>query len=208
MAAREHILHKVRTALGRSAGQPPAEAPPAWLRVPEAGRERRVRAMLERFHGKTRRTWSPDEARDYVAGVVRGRRAVASPHPLLEQLGILALPEVQAVSGRPEDVRDACAGADIGITTAEYGLADTGALVVMASAAESRLVSLLPGLHLAVLPIDRLLTGLDELLTLLPDPAAVSSSMVLIGGPSKTADIEQILTLGVHGPTEIELVLV
>jgi len=59
-----------------------------------------------------------------------------------------------------------------------------------------------------VLNTDRILTGLDELLTVLPDPGAVSSSMVLIGGPSKTADIEQILTLGVHGPREIHLVLV
>ena len=97
---------------------------------------------------------------------------------------------------------------DIGITTAEYGMADTGALVVLATSQESRLVSLLPLVHITVLSADRILTGLDELFTLLPDPGAVSSSMVLIGGPSRTADIEQILTLGVHGPRELHLVLV
>jgi L-lactate dehydrogenase complex protein LldG len=87
-------------------------------------------------------------------------------------------------------------------------MADTGALVVLASAQEARLVSLLPPVHLTVLPVERVLTGLDELFTVLPDPGAVSSSMVFIGGPSRTADIEQILTLGVHGPREIQLVLV
>ena len=80
--------------------------------------------------------------------------------------------------------------------------------MVTASGEESRLASLLPTIHITVLAADRILTGLDELFTVWPDPAALSSSMVLIGGPSKTADIEQILTLGVHGPRELHLVLV
>ena len=57
-------------------------------------------------------------------------------------------------------------------------------------------------------PLDRLLTGLDELYTLLPVPSDRSSSMVFITGPSRTADIEQILVRGVHGPGEIHVVLV
>ncbi len=205
MPAREHILHKVRTALGRSAGQPPEPAPAVRLRVSMLDREQRIRLLLERFAGKTLRAASASEARDYVAAQVRGQRAVASPAPLLAKLGILALPEVRAVAAG--GVKQACAEADVGITSAEYGLADTGALVVLATSQEARLVSLLPPVHITVLPADRILASLDELFTALPDPGAVSSSMVLIGGPSRTADIEQILTLGVHGPREIHLVV-
>ena len=73
---------------------------------------------------------------------------------------------------------------------------------------EARLVSLLPILHVAVVPVDRILTGLDELFTLQPRPADRSSSMVLITGPSRTADIEQILVRGVHGPGQVTVVLV
>jgi L-lactate dehydrogenase complex protein LldG len=67
---------------------------------------------------------------------------------------------------------------------------------------------LLPPVHIAVVPRERVLTGLDELLTILPHPAEQTSSMVLITGPSRTADIEQILVRGVHGPGEIHVVVV
>jgi L-lactate dehydrogenase complex protein LldG len=53
---------------------------------------------------------------------------------------------------------------------------------------------------------DRMLSGLDELLTAVPLPAERSSSMVLITGPSRTADIEQTLIRGVHGPKDVHVV--
>jgi L-lactate dehydrogenase complex protein LldG len=97
---------------------------------------------------------------------------------------------------------------DLGISSADYLLADTGTLVMLASAQEARLVSLLPPAHIAVVPVERMLTGLDELFTLLPMPAEQTSSLVLITGPSRTADIEQILVRGVHGPGQVTVILV
>jgi L-lactate utilization protein LutC len=61
---------------------------------------------------------------------------------------------------------------------------------------------------LAVVPKERILTGLDELFTAVPNPAEITSSMVLITGPSRTADIEQILVRGVHGPGQVTVVIV
>ncbi len=84
--------------------------------------------------------------------------------------------------------------------TAWQLLADTGTLVMLSSAEEARMISLLPPLHLAVVPRDRILTGLDGLFTVLPNPGDKTSSMVLITGPSRTTDIEMILIRGVHGP--------
>src|SRR5678816_2265328 len=100
-------------------------------------------------------------------------------------------------------IRDSCSSAAVGITGADYCLADTGTLVMLSSREEARLISLLPPIHVAVVSAGRILSGLDELLTALPLPAEQSSSMVLITGPSRTADIEQILVRGVHGPGEI-----
>jgi L-lactate dehydrogenase complex protein LldG len=87
-------------------------------------------------------------------------------------------------------------------------LADTGTLVMLASPQEARMISLLPPVHIALVARDRLLTGLDELLSILPYPAEQTSSIVLITGPSRTADIEQILVRGVHGPGEIHIVVI
>jgi L-lactate dehydrogenase complex protein LldG len=70
------------------------------------------------------------------------------------------------------------------------------------------MISLLPPVHIAVVPRERILTGLDELLTGTPLPAERSSSMLFITGPSRTADIEQILVRGVHGPGEIHVIVV
>ena len=107
-----------------------------------------------------------------------------------------------------EELRELCATCDLGITSADYALADTGTLVMLSSPREARMISLLPPAHLAIVPAECILSSLDELFTILPNPAELTSSMVLITGPSRTADIEQILVRGVHGPGEITVVVV
>jgi len=208
---REHILHKVRTALGRTAGQAVADPPTVRLRVSEMDLERRVATLLQRVEalaGKTWRVGTPAEAGAYVSSVLGGKSAVASNAPFLRECGIVDLANVQSGFTAAPELRTLCAVADVGITSADYALADTGTLVMLSSPQDARLISLLPPVHIAVVPLDRVLTGLDELLTILPYPAEQTSSMVLITGPSRTADIEQILVRGVHGPGEIHVVVV
>jgi L-lactate utilization protein LutC len=209
--SRDNILHKVRTALGRSAGQSvPALAPPR-LRVPEVDLETRIRCFseaLEKLAGKFYRAASLEDARAYATTLLAGRTAVASNAALLRECGITALNGVRSAVTGERELRELCARVDVGITSADYALADTGTLVMFSSAEEARMISLLPPLHLAIIRTDRMLTGLDELFTLAPLPAERSSSMVLITGTSRTADIEQILIRGVHGPGELHVVVI
>ena len=209
--SREDILRTVRTALGRTGNEARPAPPPVRLRIPEAGLESRVSSMIARVEslaGRAMHVASTTEACDSVGEVLGGRTGVASQSPYLEECGITRLKGVRkAVTDRAE-LREMCATADVGITSADYALADTGTLVMLSSASEARMISLLPPAHIAVVPCERLLTGLDELFSILPDPAAATSSMVLITGPSRTADIEQILVRGVHGPGEITVILV
>ena len=209
--SRDNILHRVRTALGRSAGQPAGEPPLVRLRVETMDVETRIARFsqaLQALSGKFHRASSTEDARAYVAALVGDKDAVASNAPYLRECGITALRGVSSGMWEEPELRRRCAETDFGITSADYALADTGTLVLFSSREEARMISLLPPVHVAVLPRERILTGLDELLTVVPMPAERSSSMVLITGPSRTADIEQILVRGVHGPGEIHVVVV
>ena len=209
--ARERMLRDVRMALGRREGQPVPPPPPVRIVVPDVPVSRRIESMLERvaaLAGKTLHAKSKGEAREYVASVIQGKTAVTSNAPFLRDCGITELPGVESGVTDREILRGLCATRDFGITSADYGLSDTGSLVMLSSREEARLVSLLPPAHIAVIPASKLLTGLDELFRLLPRPAEQTSSMVLITGPSRTADIEQILVRGVHGPGQIHVVVV
>lgn len=206
--SRDYILHRIRTALGRGAGQPVADPPPARIRVPQVSMEARVASMVERVRALAAEAVESDDPRGFVASAIAGKTAVASNAPFLAECGIAGLPGVRTGITDREELRELCATADVGITSADYALADTGTLVMLASPREARMISLLPPAHIAVVPRGRILTGLDELFSLLPNPAELTSSMVLITGPSRTADIEQILVRGVHGPGSLTVVVV
>ena len=97
--------------------------------------------------------------------------------------------------------------AQAGITGALAGIAETGTLVLPAGGDHQPLsASLLPAIHIAVLPASRLLTSLEQVMRL-PQVASAPAT-VLITGPSRTADIEMTLTIGVHGPKELHVFLV
>ena len=209
--SREAILQSVRTALGRAAGQAIPEPPPARIRLPEIDTEARIASLMVRVEalaGEAVRVATPADARAWVAAAIEGQQAVASNAPFLAECGIPDLPGVRCGLRVESELRRLCAIAGVGITSADYALADTGTLVMLSSPREARLISLLPPAHIAVVPSSRILSGLDELFDAVPLPAEQTSSMVLITGPSRTADIEQILVRGVHGPGKIAVVVV
>ncbi len=206
--SRDNVLHKIRTALGRGAGQAAPDPPAARIRIPLVSMDARVASMLERVRALAGEAVATDDARAFVAEAIAGKTALASNAPLLAECGITSLPGVRSGITDREELRELCAAVDVGITSADYALADTGTLVMLASPQEARMISLLPPAHIAVVPRGRILTGLDELFSLLPLPAESTSSMVLITGPSRTADIEQILVRGVHGPGLLSVVVV
>ncbi len=92
-----------------------------------------------------------------------------------------------------------------GVSRALYGLADTGSVVLAASPDEPRARSLLPSVHVSLLEESRILPGLAELFDALGDD--LPSALAIVTGPSRSADIEQHLVVGVHGPGEVHVVL-
>ncbi len=143
---------------------------------------------------------APDvaQARDYIEKLMleRGGPARAATRPAVTRLGLPPMP----TDGLLSDVK-------VGVTQADYALADTGTLVVFSEAGEGRTLSLLPPVHVAVLEESRILASLDELMEREPRFPERSSAMIFITGPSRTADIERTLTVGVHGPGELHVVV-
>lgn len=98
---------------------------------------------------------------------------------------------------------------DAGIGSGIAGIADAGAVVIRASENERRSVSLLSATHVVLLPVDRILPSLVHAASLLSEETGARghSAVTIIGGPSKTADIEKVLVTGVHGPGRFIIVL-
>lgn len=97
--------------------------------------------------------------------------------------------------------------ATVGITGALAGLADTGSLALLSSAARPRLASLLPPTHIALLQTSRLFPNMASFFAAYPDITREASNLAFVAGPSRTADIELVLQRGVHGPKFVHVVL-
>lgn len=97
---------------------------------------------------------------------------------------------------------------DAGVTGTEAGIADTGTLLLRPGAHEPRTLSLVPPLHVAVLRASTLYASLVAALRALAPESDMPSNLLLVSGPSKTADIQQTLAYGAHGPKELVIVLV
>ncbi|PYS70648.1 MAG: hypothetical protein DMF69_12830 [Acidobacteria bacterium] len=96
---------------------------------------------------------------------------------------------------------------DVGITYAQAGIAETGTLVLDSSRERNRLVSLVPPVHIAILNASSIVQTLGEALATLRQAEEVSPIITLVTGPSRTADIELTLAIGVHGPQELYVIV-
>lgn len=107
-----------------------------------------------------------------------------------------------------DGLRNHLAGIDIGLTYADYGIADTGTLVIDSSSEETRLATMISEIHVAVLPQSGLRETSyaveDELIGHMQQPPNYTA---FITGASRTADIERVLALGVHGPLELHILI-
>ena len=110
-----------------------------------------------------------------------------------------------AYSDNPPNAHDIF-GYDVGISTAQAGIAETGTLVLDSACERHRLVSLVPPVHIAIINASSIVETLSDALTLL-QKKEISPAITFITGPSRTADIELTLAIGVHGPQELYVIV-
>jgi L-lactate dehydrogenase complex protein LldG len=132
-------------------------------------------------------------------------RAVWADGPTLRGVDTRRL--AQEVPGLTFEVtREAAAEARVGVSQMDWAIADTGTLAQDATAAQQRLASTLPWMHIALVDSRRIVPDLASLLA--RTGPADCNYLSLITGPSRTADIERVLTIGVHGPEKLVVVFV
>jgi L-lactate dehydrogenase complex protein LldG len=223
---RERILASIRGGLIRA--QLPADQDGRPGRHDGAPAAPTVQEMAEQFtaaltglSGHVHRASGTEGVADLIAGIARERQAATCISWDDEPLGCAGLLAALAsrgltrvtydVSGDPERrLLDgaALAGVGLGVTGAHAALADTGGLVLVSGPGRGRLVSVLPPVHVAVVEERRLRPSLAALLREEPDLLDAGANVVIVAGPSRTADIEMTLTHGVHGPKHVHVILV
>jgi L-lactate dehydrogenase complex protein LldG len=205
MSARDAILSRLRTA-GANTRLPRPSAPPATL--VSAAEPHHV--LVDRFREELQLigvvSWlevSADAVQARVAELA-GDASVLSWHPR----------ELPYDAGRflidpatPDAPRDVQAAAGVGITGCDAAIAETGSLVMLSGPGRSRAVSLLPPFHIAIVRSDQLYGSMGEFFAQRRSDIVKAASCTFITGPSRSADIEFTLTLGVHGPGRVAVVM-
>ena len=205
---REEILGKVREALGRKPGMPPPPIPPMARIAPRKAGEpeaeiTQLLAEIEKLSGVTRRLADRDALRVALAELVQTeevRRATVWTTPDFAVWGVaetLQTLGVELVSAQAD--KHLVAACELGVTGADAALPETGTLLLRSSPERPRVVSLLPRVHLAIFTPSALRADLHQAFA----DAKDAGYSVLVTGPSRTADIELTLTLGVHGPKSL-----
>lgn len=213
--SRDQILRRLREAPPFA----PAELPPVppdetlYADFPAA----HVAAMaatfgdrLQALSGEVYRVSSMAEATREVARLTAAEEGVVvQPAPELRQL-IEADEELAArCTWLPEAGLDSTAMSEmsVGITSADFLIARTGSIVCRASHCGGRRLSVLPPIHLVLAITRQLVPSLDRALAQIQTEDDPWSSLAIITGPSRTADIEKILVLGAHGPKRLAVIL-
>ncbi len=196
---RTDFLARVREATGRNP-KAPITRPPM---PPKLNSERDARGLAERFKLENERVLgsvhlvdSVQDALETLKTLLENKKSyVASSHEILKEF---TLEKTGLTLLEPKD-------ADVGITGADYAVAATGSVAL--SSSFGRLATLLPFHHIILLKASQILPDLEDLYGLLGS-LELPSAFGMHTGPSKSADIEQTMALGVHGPGVVNVIVI
>ncbi|WP_029006703.1 LutC/YkgG family protein [Azospirillum halopraeferens] len=207
--ARTAILARLRAAPRGAAPELPPWTPPVY--APE-DRLTRFRTMMEAWRGEVHEvdsaTW-PDRLRSILhnKGVRTVLHAPATEHGRRlagAWAGQAEAPRLLAYDRPVEAMKDDLVHeADAAVTGTLGGIAETGSLILWPTPEEPRLMSLLPPVHVALLARSAIRDTLAATAAEEGWAGRMPTNLLLVSGPSKTADIEQTLAFGVHGPKEL-----
>jgi L-lactate dehydrogenase complex protein LldG len=179
----------------------------------------RFAEVLSGVGGRAHGPLAVDEALDLLVALARERAAgaavaVSTGDPVMHKLGVaerLAADGLDVLT--PDDVfwRERLAEAGVGVTGAVAAAAASGSVGIVCGPGAPRATSLVPPAHICLVFSGTMVEDLAEALQrILPDPAEgqLPSNLVWVSGPSRSADLELVLTVGVHGPGAVDVIVV
>ena len=214
------ISAKLRRPRAASAPPHPFRGAPDFWRDFEWSEDERIARFTDNFKaagGHVVRLANMDDVRAFIrdkANELSAKYVVRQRQPELDAMNLEdALPDarVSVWNSDPEEPWKArAAEADIGVVVADYAAAYTGSMTVLSSKDKGRSVSLLPTVLLSIVPLERLKTRLGEVLVDFDRAGRenLPAGIHFISGPSRSADIENDLTIGVHGPGVVYALIV
>ncbi len=221
----ETVIARIRHGLNPGASQEAANpaqtpTPPPALRTQDAD-ELRARFVAAASAVGANAIEAPTEADaiEKIAGILRstGARSAAIGEGITtDSASAMArwsrdgcpITTIGRRNGVQGALRESLASVDAGIVEADYGIASTGTLVMVADAARPRSLSLLPPINIVMLRAERILPDLAAVLHAVGPQTMSAHPMVMITGPSRTADIEKRIVIGVHGPKQLHVVII
>jgi len=202
--ARAAILQRVRAAQRTGTFPAVSSRPPDALEPPPADVVlARFLAELDALDVEHFVEDAADAVRARIVSIVDGHRVLTWNVDRLPYAVATALPA--AATG--DSPRDAQAAAEIGVTGCEAVIAETGTLVMLSGAGRPRAASLLPPVHVCIVRRSEMFMTMGEYFARRPATIATAACCTFITGPSRTADIELTLTVGVHGPRKVIVVV-
>jgi L-lactate dehydrogenase complex protein LldG len=218
MSSRDAILQRLRHRSGGELTAPACDF--SVLKRPDWSTQEKLdlfQKMIESVHGEVHRT-TESEWVSVLAGLLQSRGAGTMLISPVHKIGQTLKEAVNSRDDLPELLvydeaieqwqRELFSKVDVGITSTRGGIAETGSLILWPSADEPRLMSLVPPVHVAVLYASELYTTFHEAMTAQRWHESMPTNALLVSGPSKTADIEQTLAYGVHGPKELIVLVI
>ncbi|MDQ8736328.1 LUD domain-containing protein [Paenibacillus sp. LHD-38] len=200
--------------------QHPFRGAPDFWNAFEWSEEERIQAFTDNFlsvGGHIARLPSMEEAKAFIvqkAEEMSAKYVIRQNQPELDALALEdSLTEAKVSTWNTDDEqywRARAAEADFGIVVADHAVAYTGSVTVLSAPNKGRSVSLLPTVLIIIIPIERLKTRLGEVLVTFDEAGReqLPAGIHFISGPSRSSDIENDLTIGVHGPGIVYALLV
>jgi L-lactate dehydrogenase complex protein LldG len=210
--AREEMLGNVRAALKRAADSTVAPIPATARIAPRVAGDARAElnllfAEIEKLGGRTRRITSAADRKAALQELVEKESIKKAVLWQTQEFKRLKIAETLSACGveivLPYASHREVAECDLGVTGADFALPETGTLVLRSGIDRPRTVSLLPRVHLALIRPACLRADLHQVF----DEAKHDGYFVFVTGPSRTADIELTVTVGVHGPKTLCVML-